>query len=363
MKKNPSLANHRRLTPPTNVASTTNKQQHSQGSGQSRQQKPLVSVIMALFNHEKYVAAAIESMLAQTYQHFELIIIDDGSTDMSANVARQYAKTDKRIIYYHQKNKGEYAARNRGLTMARGEYIAWLDADDIIYPTKLQTQVDFLEKNQAVAICAVGCERIDSRGHLLSQETTGPVTLPYKNNRHQPRNPLTGHSNHVVGATIMTRHGCYKKLGFYRPFELGTDYDMLLRMEEHFTIVVLPYYLYGWRLHANTSISRIKKNGYHGRLGISINRLVVNLSCLARRYHGVDPLMTMVGLPLDNIYFPSSNIALARPRVFFLFWRLPCLWFYIFPILRINKMSIPEFMARLLWAGMVQLSSKVIKKK
>ncbi len=356
MKKNPLTANLRKQP----VAVRLPKPTSQQTATHDQQQQPLVSVIMALFNHEKYVAAAIESALAQTYQHFELIIIDDGSTDMSATIAQQYAKNDKRIIYYHQKNQGEYAARNRGLEIAQGEYIAWLDADDIIYPKKLQIQVDFLEKNKSVAICGVGCERIDQDGNLLDQETTGPVTLPYKNNRHQSRNPLTGPSNHVVGATIMARRGCYKKLGFYRAFELGTDYDMLLRMEEHFTIVNLPKHLYGWRLHPNASINRMKKNGYHGRLGISLNRLVVNLSCLARRYHGVDPVMRLVNQPLNNIYFPSSNIALARPHVFFLFWRLPCLWFYIFPILRINKMSAPEFIARLLWAGMVQLSGSVI---
>ena len=314
--------------------------------------KNMVSVIMPMFNHEKYVAAAIESIKAQTYKNWELIIVDDGSTDGSAMVAKNHAKQNKKIKYYYQHNMGEHGARNAGLKLARGGYIAWLDADDIAHPKKLQTQVAHLEKNQDTAVCGVQCERIDAQGQLIDKPAVGRLHVPYRNGNGKSRNPLTDISNDIVGATIMVRKTCYDKVGYYRAVDVGTDYDMLLRMEEHFKMVNLPDYLYGWRLHGDASIARVKKNGYHGRLGISLNRLVVNLSCLARRFYGRDPLMPLVGRGHYDVFWPLSPrpIPLARPRVFFLFWQTPRLWRYVPRILRINKMSVPEFLARLLWA-------------
>ena len=310
----------------------------------------LVSVIMPLFNHEKYVARAIESILAQTHKNFELIIIDDGSVDNSAKVAQHYIKQDKRIKYHYQKNQGEHGARNAGLQMARGQYIAWLDADDVAHRDKLARQLAYLEKNLDTAVCGTQCNRIDAQGGLIEKQAMGKFHTPYRKADGTPRNPLTDAANDIVGATIMARKTCYDKLGYYRAVDVGTDYDMLLRMEEHFKMVNLPDYLYDWRLHGDASIARVKKTGYHGRLGISLNRLAVNLSCLARRFYGFDPLASL----------PTTQ-PLARPRVFFLFWRTPRLWRlwrYVPRILRINKMSVPAFVVRLIVAGLASMVAK-----
>ncbi|MDI9314522.1 MAG: glycosyltransferase family 2 protein, partial [Hydrotalea sp.] len=311
----------------------------------------LVSVIMPLFNHEKYIGAAIDSVLAQTYKHWELIIIDDGSTDGSANVVKNYLKKDNRISYHHQKNQGEYGARNAGLRLARGQYIAWLDADDVAHRDKLAKQLDYLEKNQDTAVCGTQCNRVDANGRLIEKQVMGKFFVPYRRPNGTPRNPLTDAGNDIIGATIMVRKKCYDVVGHYRAVDVGTDYDMLLRCEERFKMVNLPDYLYDWRLHGDASIARVKKTGYHGRLGISLNRLVVNLSCLARRFYGYDPLGTL----------PPAQ-PLARPRVFFLFWRTPRVWRYIPQILRINKMSVPEFLVRLVVAGLtIPRRERIIK--
>ena len=110
----------------------------------------LVSVIMPVYNAEAFVAEAIDSVLAQTYPRWELIVIDDGSTDASPEVLNRY--TDPRIVTIRQQNKGEGGARNTGLDRARGEYIGFLDADDVFLPTALTNLVGYLRQHDEVDV-------------------------------------------------------------------------------------------------------------------------------------------------------------------------------------------------------------------
>ncbi len=117
---------------------------------------PKVSVIMPCYNVEKYVAEAIESILNQTFTDFEFIIINDGSTDNTAQIIRQYAKQDKRIKFIdNKKNSGFIATSNQCLDLATGEYIAKMDSDDISLPERLAKQVEFLDANPEYGM--VGC--------------------------------------------------------------------------------------------------------------------------------------------------------------------------------------------------------------
>lgn len=109
---------------------------------------PLVSVLMPAFNAEQHIAQAIKSILQQTYPHFELLILNDGSTDQTEKIIDQF--DDQRIIKIHlNQNKGLVNARNQLVSAAKGHYIAFLDADDIAFPNRLQLQVSFLEKHNA----------------------------------------------------------------------------------------------------------------------------------------------------------------------------------------------------------------------
>ena len=117
---------------------------------------PRVSVIMPAYNVEKYIGEAIESILNQTFKDFEFIIINDGSTDNTANIIKQYAKKDKRIKFIDNKdNRGFIARLNDCLNIAKGEYIAKMDSDDISLPTRLEKQVEFLDKHPDYGM--VGC--------------------------------------------------------------------------------------------------------------------------------------------------------------------------------------------------------------
>lgn len=103
---------------------------------------------MSVYNGEKYLAEAIESILNQTYKNFELIIINDGSKDNSVEIIKNYMKQDNRIVLIDRENKGLPYSLNEGISVAKGEYIARMDADDISLPTRFEKQVDYMQKNE-----------------------------------------------------------------------------------------------------------------------------------------------------------------------------------------------------------------------
>lgn len=128
---------------------------------------PKVSVIIPTYNHANYIAAAIQSVLDQTYQDFEIIVVDDASTDQTDKVMSQF--DDPRIMYLvHKKNRYAAATRNTGIRASSGEYIAFLDADDFIHPAKLQTQIAFLEENPSIGLTYNSRIEIDQSGAPLS---------------------------------------------------------------------------------------------------------------------------------------------------------------------------------------------------
>jgi len=128
---------------------------------------PIISVIMSAYNVEDYIREAVNSILNQTLEDFELIVINDGSTDKTLKILQTY--TDPRIKLLTQEHTGVYTAWNKGIMQAKSEYIAILDADDIAFPQKLQKQVNFLDQNPEIGIVGSFCRVIN--------EKTGKETL------------------------------------------------------------------------------------------------------------------------------------------------------------------------------------------
>lgn len=138
-------------------------------------QPGLVSVMMPAYNTEQYIAQAIESVLAQSYPHWELIVVDDGSTDNTAAIAARF--TDPRIKVIHQANAGEATARNTALQHMQGEYVAFLDADDTYLPHHLETTVSFLKEHtdyDGVYTDGYYCDQEGKRLKTLSDRRRGP---------------------------------------------------------------------------------------------------------------------------------------------------------------------------------------------
>ncbi len=126
---------------------------------------PVVSVIIPTFNRREYVQEAIDSVLAQTYTDYEIIVIDDGSTDGTGEALRE--RYGNRVIYEWQENQGESVARNRGIALAQGEYIAFLDSDDLWLPEKLAKQVAYLEEHSEMGSVICQFLNMDAAGNHI----------------------------------------------------------------------------------------------------------------------------------------------------------------------------------------------------
>lgn len=141
--------------------------------------EPLVSIITPLYNAEKFIGETIESVISQTYNNWEMLIIDDASKDSSLNISSSYEQKDNRIkVIKNYENLGVIKSRNRGIKKAKGKYIAFLDADDLWKNNKLKKQIKFMEENQ-IAISYTGYEKINEDGSFRGKLWT-PKRLSYK---------------------------------------------------------------------------------------------------------------------------------------------------------------------------------------
>lgn len=139
----------------------------------------MVSVIIPIYNSEKYIEETIESVLNQTYTNFEIIIVDDCSSDKSGIIARQYKEVHSNIKYVLQeKNEGVAVARNKGISIAKGRYIAFLDSDDIWDINKLSKQLEFMDKKNA-KLSFTAIEMIDENGNLLKEKREVKEIIDY----------------------------------------------------------------------------------------------------------------------------------------------------------------------------------------
>lgn len=140
-----------------------------------------ISVIMPVYNSEKTIERAIESVLVQTYKCLELIVIDDCSTDRSRDIIGQYAEKDLRVhILYNEKNEGVSIARNRGIDIAQHDWIAFLDSDDYWLPDKLEFQMHAVSLDKKCALCFTGSAFIDSKKQMSSYVLHVPNRVTYK---------------------------------------------------------------------------------------------------------------------------------------------------------------------------------------
>ncbi|MFN8379622.1 MAG: glycosyltransferase family 2 protein [Anaerolineae bacterium] len=183
---------------------------------------PRISVVMPVYNGGSYLAAAVESILQQTYRDFELIALDDGSTDGSSTLLDEYAQRDPRIRVIHQTNRGLVPTLNHGLELATGEYIARMDADDISAPTRFEKQVAYLDSHPDVGVVGTWLTVIDKLGTPLYV-----MKMPVTNASIRwslLKNNCIGHS------TAMMRQSLFRTIGGYDKAALhAEDYDLWLR--------------------------------------------------------------------------------------------------------------------------------------
>ena len=211
---------------------------------------PLVTVSMPAFNSEHYIAEAIESILAQTYENFELIIIDDGSTDRTREIVERYS--DPRIIkIFSDQNRGLITTRNLIASIAKGKYLALLDADDRAFPERLQLQVDFLESN-AADICGAD--------HWTLNQANGEMKRSKQRHTDSDIRALLSICSPLCNPAIMGRLEVFKKFPYQSSYMHAEDYCLWVDIAlAGYRFANIKERLIAYRLHSTqTSVNYLQ---------------------------------------------------------------------------------------------------------
>jgi hypothetical protein len=209
---------------------------------------PRVSVIIPVYNGTNYLAEAIDSVLAQDYTSYELIVVDDGSTDGTWPLIQSYGS---RVRGIRQENGGTSTALNRGIEEARGEYIAWLSHDDLFLPHKLERQMALLESSPEFSGCYSDYSIINSESVELRV-----MKMPY-----YPPGQMVRHLLQwmfINGCTVVVRRACFEAEGLFdHRLRYAHDSDMWFRILRHFAFAHIPEALVKYRIHSAQSSQRL----------------------------------------------------------------------------------------------------------
>lgn len=210
--------------------------------------QPLISVLLPVFNAEKYLGKAIESVLNQTYTHFELLLINDGSSDGSKQIIESFSDARIRFID-NQENRGLIKVLNQGLGLAKGKYIARMDADDICHLERFQKQIDFLENHPDHGVCGTHIKLIDT-GEIIKR--------PLKDAELRwwifKGSPLA-HPSVLMRREVLVQH----ELQYHTEAYLVEDFDLWWRMSLHCKMANLDEVLLDYRVHAEQESSKSEK--------------------------------------------------------------------------------------------------------
>lgn len=226
---------------------------------------PLLSVIIPSYNHEKYIGQAIESVLQQSYWNLELIVIDDGSTDRSREVIESYQ--DKRMSFIWQENSGAHAAINRGLAMAKGDYLAILNSDDVFSMNRFEVMIKEMQENPQIGFLCSYIQVIDSNGGKLGVKkgwrnmepwTLSHPELSFAGREDFKLNLLLWNFTSTTSNFLFTR-GLYETIGGMRNLRFAHDWDFALRAAEVTECKLIEKPLMNYRIHKSNTISSDKK--------------------------------------------------------------------------------------------------------
>ena len=225
---------------------------------------PKVSIIMPCYNSEKYIEKAIQSVLEQTYRNFELIIIDDDSTDKTWEIIEQYAKKDFRVICTRksENEKGISKSMNKGIEMARGKYITRMDSDDIIIPEKILRQVQFLDENEEYGICSVNIAMMDNLGNIYNENVYPEQKVPSE--------WTFLWTNPVPNAPCMYRTNIIKDNNItFSNLRTAEDYDFLEKLITKTKVYMINLPLYYYRYNEKSTYNKNRTETFKNSLNIS----------------------------------------------------------------------------------------------
>ena len=203
--------------------------------------QPLVSVIVPVFNHQEFIGQAIESVLNQTFTDFEIIVIDDGSTDQTRKIVQRYRPT---VRYIYKNHCGAPNALNVGISKVKGSFICWLSSDDQFLPNKLQIQVNAFQANPSLGMIYTDWYEVDTYGNIIKLRRSRTLA-----SHKEAALALLKH-NCINGSTVMLKTECFQRAGGFREDYLqGHDHEMWLRLCRYYLFGYIPEPLVFYRKH------------------------------------------------------------------------------------------------------------------
>jgi glycosyltransferase involved in cell wall biosynthesis len=223
---------------------------------------PLVSVLMTAYNREKYIAEAIESVLASTFQDFELIIVDDCSRDHTVEIVRRYTSDPRLQVHVNEKNLGDYPNRNRAASFACGKYLKYLDSDDVIYPHGLEVMVLSMERFPDAVL-----------GLIRPQRSDGPDPAQINPREAYLQHFLKGGFLDAGPSGTIIQTSAFRELGGFTGKRFVGDTEMWLRLAARWPVVRLVQGLVWWRLHHEQEIVLERT--------LTLNRYLISVEALS----------------------------------------------------------------------------------
>ncbi len=225
-----------------------------------------ISVLMPAYNCGEYIKSAIGSILCQTFKEFELIIIDDGSTDNTSEIVSAFK--DSRINYQKTENKGTSAALNYGVTLCSSEWIARLDADDINTPNRLEKQIDFIEENAE-------CDVVSSRSIYFKDKDKILFLLKEPLYHNEIYNYLDIH-NPINQSAMICRKSIFTKFSYNESLNSNEDYDLMYKLRDYVTFANMPEFLVYTRVRDDSRTLRGTRDNLYNMLYTNAFRKMVD---------------------------------------------------------------------------------------
>lgn len=217
--------------------------------------EPLISIVLPIYNGEKYMRMSIDSILSQTYNNWELLIIDDGSTDCTAAIAQDYILKDSRVHYYkNPENMRLPKTLNRGFSLAKGDFLTWTSDDNYYYPTALETMHNALVQ-QGKEFAFASCDVINGDGDIVECITVSDAA----------KKSIVG--TNPVGACFLYSRKVYETVGEYDPeMTLVEDFDYWQRICAKYEPACIPQKIYAYRWHDGALTSTMRKDIFNRTL-------------------------------------------------------------------------------------------------
>ena len=207
----------------------------------------LVSVILPVYNQEKYIGETLTSILNQSFSDFELMVLDDGSTDKSAQIIREFAAKDKRIHAYFESNSGKSDSTNSLVNRAKGEWCIFLDADDVMLPNRIEKQVAFHLSNPGVHASSAYCQYINEKGNMFGVQRYSSPSNRFENKHAIPDDEFItcSYTALMVAKNIFIQVG-----GLLKKYEPCEDFEFFNRFADNgFVLSIIPEILMKYRIH------------------------------------------------------------------------------------------------------------------